>query len=80
MPEFGSFGKILIFAGTAIVILGLLLVFWGKIPFLGKLPGDIYVERGNFRFFLPIVTGLLISIVLTIVINLVLILFRFLSK
>ena len=80
MSDFGSLGKFLIFGGIFIVILGLFLVFWGKIPFLGKLPGDIYVERGNFRFFFPVVTGILISVVLTVVINLVIMLIKFLGK
>jgi hypothetical protein len=76
MPGFGLLGKILIFSGVLIVISGLLFLFWD----LGKLPGDIYIEKGNFRFFFPIVTGLLISAGLTIVINLILLLIRFLNK
>lgn len=53
-------------------MIGLLLVFSQHIPFLGKLPGDIFVKKDNFSFYFPIVTFLLISIVLTIIINLVL--------
>ena len=71
MSSFEPFGKLLIFAGLFIVILGLLLAFWSRIPLLGKLPGDIIVQKGNFRFFFPIVTCLVISALLTIVINLV---------
>ena len=80
MPDFGQLGKILIFAGLFIVILGVLFIFWGKIPLLGKLPGDIYIEKSNTRFFFPVVTGLLISFALTVIINLVLVIIRFLSK
>jgi hypothetical protein len=71
MSGFESFGKLLILAGAFIVILGLTLMFWSKIPFLGKLPGDIFLQRGSSSFFFPIVTCLVISIVLTIIINLV---------
>jgi len=69
-------GKILILVGTFLAFFGLLLVFWQKIPLLGKLPGDILVQKGNFQFFFPIVTCLIISISLTIVLNFVIHLFR----
>jgi len=69
-------GKILILVGAFLAFFGLLLVFWQKIPFLGKLPGDILVQKGNFQFFFPIVTCLIISISLTIVLNFVIHLFR----
>jgi len=65
-------GKILLIFGGVIVIVGLLLVFSQHIPFLGKLPGDIFVKKDNFSFYFPIVTFLIISIVLTIIINVVL--------
>jgi len=68
-------GKILILAGVFIVILGLLLVFWGKVPLLGKLPGDMLLQKGNFQFFFPVVTCLVISAILTIVVNLIIRLF-----
>jgi len=64
-------GKILILVGAFLAFFGLLLVFWQKIPFLGKLPGDIFMQKGNFQFFFPIVTCLIISILLTIVLNFV---------
>ena len=56
---------------------GLVLVFSQHIPFMGRLPGDIFVKKDNFSFYFPIVTFLIISIVLTIIINVVL---RFLNK
>ena len=71
-----SVGKILILGGAFLGFLGLLLVFWERIPFLGKLPGDIFVRKGSFQFFFPIVTCIIISIVLTIVLNLVIKLLR----
>jgi len=64
-------GKILLIAGGVIVVVGLLLVFSQHIPFLGKLPGDIFIKKDNFSFYFPIVTFLIISIVLTIIINVI---------
>ncbi len=62
--DFQGTGKILIFGGTSLVFLSLLLFFWQRIPFLGKLPGDIFLQKGSFQFFFPIVTCIIISIVL----------------
>jgi len=69
-------GKFIILAGAFLVFLGLLLIFWQRIPFLGKLPGDIFVQGENFRFFFPIMTCLVISVLLTIVLNFIFRLFR----
>ena len=71
MSSLEPFGKFLIFVGIFMVILGLLVTFWDRVPLLGKLPGDIFFQKGNFRFFFPIVSTLLISLILTIVINLI---------
>ena len=72
MTSFEPLGKFLVFCGIFVVLLGLFLVFWEKIPFLGRLPGDIFLRKGNFRFFFPIVTCLVLSAVLTIVVSIVL--------
>jgi len=64
-------GKVLILGGTFLVFSGLLLIFWQRIPFLGKLPGDIFIQKGNLQFFFPIVTCLVISALLTIVVNII---------
>ncbi len=66
MPEIG---KLLIIVGGFIVVVGLFLALGLRIPYLGKLPGDISVDRGNVHFYFPIVTGLLLSLVLTLVLN-----------
>ncbi len=71
-----SLGKLLVVLGLGIALLGGLLLLAGRIPFLGRLPGDILVQRDNFTFFFPLATSLLISLVLTIVINVVLRLLR----
>ncbi|RLC64627.1 MAG: DUF2905 domain-containing protein, partial [Chloroflexi bacterium] len=53
--DFQGIGKILILGGAFLAFLGLLLLFWQRIPFLGKLPGDIFLQKGSFQFFFPIV-------------------------
>ena len=73
---FQGIGKILILVGALVVLLGLLLVFWQRIPFLGKLPGDVFVQKGNFQLFFPIATCVIISILLTGIVNLVIHLFK----
>ena len=75
MPSFDSLGKFLILGGVFLALLGLLLVFGQKIPFLGRLPGDIYWQNEKFRFFFPLGTSLLLSAVLTILLNFILRLF-----
>jgi len=63
-------GKLLIIVGGFVVVIGLFLTFGLRIPFLGKLPGDISVDRGNVHFYFPIATGLLLSVALTLLLNL----------
>ena len=75
MPNFESAGKFLPVAGVFLAVLGLLLIFGQKIPFLGRLPGDIVVENERVRFFFPLGTCLLLSAVITIVLNLAIRLF-----
>ncbi len=67
MPEIG---RLLIIVGGFILIVGLFLALGLRIPYLGKLPGDISVDRGNLHFYFPIVTCLLLSLVLTLLLNL----------
>ena len=67
MPEIG---RLLIIIGGFILVVGLFLALGLRIPFLGKLPGDISIDRGNVHFYFPIVTCLLLSLVLTLLLNL----------
>lgn len=60
-------GKTLVIAGLLLVILGVFLMAGGKLNFLGKLPGDIRIERENFSFFFPLGTCLLISALLSFI-------------
>ena len=59
-------GRILMLMGAALLILGALLSFGARVPWLGRLPGDIVIERDNFRFYFPIATSIVISIILTL--------------
>ena len=61
-------GKVLIVAGALLVAVGLFLTFGGKLSFIGKLPGDIRIERENFSLFFPLGTCILISLLLSLII------------
>ena len=63
-------GRLLILAGAVAIALGLALLFLPRIPWLGRLPGDIVVQRERVTFYFPIVTSIVVSIVLTILLNL----------
>jgi DUF2905 family protein len=64
-----EFGRILVVIGIALVIVGGLAIFGVRLPF-GRLPGDIAIEGERGGFYLPIVTMLIVSVVLTIIVNL----------
>ncbi len=77
MPfDLSSLGKLLPFFAVVIGVVGLLLMIMGNVPFLGKLPGDLVIRRGGSTFFFPIVTCIVLSLVLTVLINLVFWIFR----
>ena len=59
-------GKMIILAGVFLVIIGLVFLFSERIPFVGRLPGDIHIRRGNFQFYFPLATSIALSVVLTI--------------
>ncbi len=63
----GDLGRALMLFGGALIVVGALLSLGGRIPWLGRLPGDIVIERENFRFYFPLATAILISIVLSII-------------
>ena len=67
MEPLPGMGRVLIFIGLGIVVLGLLLTFAGKIPLIGRLPGDIVFRRGNFTFYFPLATSIILSILLTVI-------------
>jgi len=81
MPEWNAVGKLLIVAGGLLVLSGLLVVFFGRLSWvgseqgwfswLGRLPGDVYINKDGFKFYLPITTCLLISLALNLIFYLV---------
>jgi hypothetical protein len=62
----GDLGRLLILFGVILVVVGVLLTVAGKIPWLGRLPGDIFYKGDHVSFYFPIVTCLLISVVLSL--------------
>ena len=58
-------GKTLIVIGLLVALLGLLITLAGKLPWLGRLPGDIYIKRDNFTFYFPLATSILLSLLLS---------------
>lgn len=70
MSGFESVGRMLIVFGVVLVVIGGLFLLGGKIPFLGRLPGDIVVERESFRFYFPLTTSILLSLLLTLLFGL----------
>jgi len=75
MPT-SDIARVLIVVGIVALVAGLLLLLWPKAQMLGHLPGDLSFERNGVRVYIPIATTLIISLVLTIVVNVVLRLFK----
>ncbi len=76
-PEIQQIGKILVIAGVIVVALGLFFMIAGgspnflqKIPFIGKLPGDIHIKGEKFTFYFPIATSILLSLIISLIIYL----------
>ncbi len=69
MGDFGSLGKIIMFFGAVLLVIGFFITFGSKVLPLGRLPGDIFIRKGNFSFYFPVVTSIILSIVLTILLN-----------
>ncbi len=64
-----SFAKFFLILGAVFFAIGLLLLVSPKIPWLGRLPGDILIRKKNFTFYFPLATSIILSIILTILIN-----------
>ncbi len=70
MNEFQTLGKFLILGGIIFLVLGILITLWDKIPFIGKMPGDILIRGKNFTFYFPIVTSIILSIIISLILYL----------
>jgi uncharacterized protein HemY len=60
-------GKLLIVLGVIVIAVGGLLLFSGKIPWIGRLPGDILIQKKNYTFYFPLATSIIISVIITLV-------------
>lgn len=69
MENFNEIGRVLMLVGVISIFLGILITFSEKLPIIGKLPGDLYLRIGSFRFYLPLTSSILISIFLNWLIN-----------
>lgn len=69
MENITSVAKMLITFGLLMILGGGILLLFGRITPFGRLPGDVFIQRGNFVFFFPIVTCLLVSLLLTLLFN-----------
>ena len=61
-----AIGKLFIILGIVLIVIGLLFMLGDKIPYIGRLPGDIIIKRERFSFYFPITTSIIISIILTL--------------
>lgn len=68
---FNQFGKLLIGIGALMILVGGLFLLVNKVSGIGRLPGDIFFQRGNFTFYFPVTTAIIISIVLSIILNVI---------
>lgn len=71
MIGMNSIGKILVVFGGVLIVVGALFMLGGKLPWLGRLPGDICIQRRGVTFFVPITTSLLVSAVLSVILYLI---------
>jgi len=67
MVEMNSLGKMLILFGILLVVVGVIFTLGGKLSWFGRLPGDIYIQKKNFKFYFPIATSILISVILSVI-------------
>jgi uncharacterized protein (UPF0305 family) len=80
MSEFSQLGKLLIILGIVIIFVGIFISFMPKIPYLGKLPGDIHIKRKNFIFYFPLTTSIIVSILASIILTVIFLIIRYFSK
>ncbi|MCS7151778.1 MAG: DUF2905 domain-containing protein [Endomicrobia bacterium] len=66
-----DFAKLLILGGVILVIIGVVLLLYDRLPYIGRLPGDIYIKKKNFVFYFPLATSIVLSILLTLILNII---------
>jgi len=66
-----SLGRMILYIGVVLVLIGGFFILLGKVPWFGRLPGDIVYRREGFTIFIPITTMILVSLILTILMNIV---------
>ena len=71
MENFQGIGRLLIITGIALLIIGTLFLFSGRLPWIGRLPGDIIIQKKNFTFYFPLATSILLSIVISLILWLI---------
>jgi hypothetical protein len=64
-----QFGRMIVLVGIILVVVGLVMTFLDRIPFLGKLPGDIHIKRGNFQLYIPVVTSIVLSVLISLLLT-----------
>lgn len=62
----GDIGRTLVIVGLVLVVVGVLLSLVGRVPWLGRLPGDIHIQRDNWTFYFPLTTSIVLSVVLSL--------------
>lgn len=63
-----AIGRFLVLAGILIVVVGLVVMFFDKIPLLGKLPGDINIKKDNYQIYFPITTSIILSVLISVIV------------
>jgi hypothetical protein len=63
--------KFLIIVGILMVVAGVILHYSPRLPFLGRLPGDIVIDRGNFKMYVPITTSIVVSLLISLILFLI---------
>lgn len=71
MSDLSQLGKIILVVGVALIVLGGVIYLAGRVPLLGRLPGDITIRRGPVTIYIPLATMLLLSLILTLILNIV---------
>ena len=71
MMAIESIGKSLIFFGIVLIVIGSLFVLFGKVPWFGRLPGDIIIKREGLTIYFPVATMVILSLLLTILFNII---------